>query len=167
MRTTSLSPWLVAVVDVALFMLAWLAVLALSGKADSINVAFAFGCLLFPAAVVFWWGFGWPAERSTSKATLVRASIQGLLWGFTFSAFTFLALMVFGSTITSRDLLNLELMLGISGVLLKVFTCFGAGGVATAIGLHVTNSLLARVRPNPSIERTNTGKPVFASHLKR
>jgi len=21
--------------------------------------------------------------------------------------------------------------------------------------------------PNPSIERTNTGKPVFASHLKR
>jgi hypothetical protein len=144
MRSAS-SSWLVATVDTALFMSAWLGCIAVNGRPDSLDLIFGFGALLFPAAVVFWWGFGWPNEWAAGKATLANASVQGLLWGGVFATFILLILAVSGPRVTAAYLFSLEILQSLLVGLVEMLAYFGLGGFVTGAGLHLVNSALASV----------------------
>ena len=168
MRSAPQSSWLAAIVDVTLFMLAWLVCIAFNSRSDSPALVFGFGALLFPAAVVFWWGFGWPSEWAAGKATLVSASVQGLLWGGAFAAFILLILAAFGPRVTAGYLLSSEVLKDILIGLFELLAYFGLGGLVTGAGLHLVNTAMVRVRPNHSINRTSNGlSPSDAGYVKR
>jgi uncharacterized integral membrane protein len=125
------SPWLVAAIDVASFVAAWLVFAAFIWNADTIDLTYFFGALILPAAIVVWWGLGWVNERAAGKASVKAAAVQGGLWGTFLAALTFLLFVVLGSTVTARDRLDSNLLLDLSFVLLKQFLVGEAMNFAT------------------------------------
>jgi len=146
MHTMPPSPWTVAAIDTVSFVAAWLLFAAKVWNATTIDLTFFFGALIFPAAIVFWWGFGWAYKLAAGKASARSAAVQGCLWGVFLAVLTLLLLLIFGSKVSIRALPDWELLRDLSLTLLRTVVWFGVGGMATALLLHAENMLLTRVK---------------------
>jgi hypothetical protein len=145
MPASSSSPFIVAALNVVSFIAAWLLFTQWFWNAGEADLTFFFGALVIPAAVVFWWGFGWAHEFNEGKASATRAAIQGGTWGLFIAGLALVAFLAFGSNLRVGALSDWRLLVEASPAMLKTAACFVAAGVASALLLHAENLLLATV----------------------
>jgi hypothetical protein len=140
------SPWLVATLNTATFLTGCLLLASFARDANAVDLAYLFSALMFPAAAVFWWAFGWVHSYHSGKATAKAATLQGWCWGGFLAVSGLMILLTFGSNLTAQSLTSTATLLEIAPTVLRAicYSCFA--GMVTALLLHWENLVFVRLK---------------------
>src|SRR5882762_8384445 len=94
----SSSPWVIALLDIAVFLVVWSAAIALVAGRGEVNDIILVASLVLAATVVFWWAFHSVPAFVEGRVSVLSTAKEGVLWAASLSIMFSLCALVFGST---------------------------------------------------------------------